>query len=117
MTMFGLFCCCCCCCCACCCCGGGGCCCCRCCAVAVAAIPTATNAGRASHNFRVAFMEDLLTFWLGREKSDRTTPCGIVLLQTRAAFTADSRLQPCRPCTHLHEITARFHHDSARRPF
>src|SRR5262245_26955091 len=79
---------CCCCCCACCCCGRGGGSCCCCCAVAgrLAAIPAATNAGRASHNFRMAFMEDLLTFRLGRGKNDRTTPCGIVLLQTRGSL-------------------------------
>src|SRR6516225_11371810 len=69
MTMFGLFCCC------CCCCAAAG---------RLPIIPAAKSAGKASHGFRITFMEDLLTFRLGG--GDRATPHGIALLKTRQAL-------------------------------
>src|SRR5215831_12553779 len=56
-------------------------CCCCCCAAAgrLTTILAATSAGRASHGFRITFMEDLLTFRLG-----------IVLLRTRAALRLET---------------------------
>src|SRR5262249_49220405 len=78
MTMFGLFCCCCCCCCA--------------AAGRLPTIPAATSAGRASHGFRITFMEDLLTFRLGTGKATEQPHMGSLYCRREQSLRLETRI-------------------------